>query len=209
MLDSKRFAEMLLNTGTLHIRTDPPYEWATGMKLPVYCDTRMLYSHPAARNEILEGFLSAIRSLHIQPDCIAGTATGAIGWATLIADRLDLPMVYVRRTAKPHGLQKQIEGQTKPGMHTLVIEDVILTGDSGITTAEELRAQNELIVTDVLGIFTYGMDKALEHAQQAALKLHALTSFADVTEVALEQGSVQASMLRDMKDFNQDPEHWK
>jgi orotate phosphoribosyltransferase len=72
-----------------------------------------------------------------------------------------------------------------------------------------LRKQNDLLVTDVLSIFTYQMDVALEHAAQAAVKLHALTTFLDVTDVALEQGSVGASMLKEVLMFSKDPEHWK
>src|SRR3989344_6825190 len=138
MPHGKRIAELLVDIGAVRLSVDPPFTWTSGIKSPIYCDNRMIYSHPDARNFVVDALVSRIKTLHINPDCVAGTATAAIGWAALVADRLDLPFVYVRPKAKEHGGKKRIEGDLKPGKHVVVVEDLISTGGSSISTVDAL-----------------------------------------------------------------------
>ena len=138
MPNAERIAEFLLNLGAVRLSPSEPFTWTSGIKSPIYCDNRMLYSHPDARSFIVDALVSRVKTLHVTPDVIAGTATAAIGWAALVADRLDLPFVYVRAKAKEHGAKKRIEGDMKPGKHIVVVEDLISTGGSSISPAEAL-----------------------------------------------------------------------
>ena len=105
-----RIAELLINCGAVRLSINPPFTWTSGIKSPIYCDNRLLYGHPDARKFVVDALVSRVRNLHIPPDAIAGTATAAIGWAALVADRMDLPFVYVRSKPKEHGMGKRIEG---------------------------------------------------------------------------------------------------
>ncbi|MDP7068965.1 MAG: orotate phosphoribosyltransferase, partial [Candidatus Peribacteraceae bacterium] len=174
MPNGKRIAELLINIGAVKLSVDPPFTWVSGIKSPIYCDNRMLYSHPDARNVVVDALVARVKSMHIQPDCIAGTATAAIGWAALVADRLDIPFVYVRSKAKEHGAKKRVEGDIKPGMDIVVIEDLISTGGSSISTVDALREESDANVADVIAIFTYEMHAAREKSQESGVKFHPL-----------------------------------
>lgn len=208
MPHGKRIAELLLNIDAVRLSVDPPFTWTNGIKSPIYCDNRMLYSHPDARDFVVKALTERVKALHIEPDAIAGTATAGIGWATLVADRLGLPMVYVRAKAKKHGSKKAIEGDLKKGSHVVVIEDLISTGGSAVSTVEKLREEGECSVTDVVAIFSYELVKSLELAQQASVKLHPLSDFGTLLQVAAEQGRLIPEDVELAKEFANNPENW-
>src|SRR3989338_1994643 len=180
-----RIAEYLLSIGAVRLSPNEPFTWTSGIRSPIYCDNRMIYSHPAARTFIVEALTDRVRTLHVSPDVIAGTATAAIGWAALVADRLELPFVYVRAKAKEHGAKKLIEGDLKPGKHVVVVEDLISTGGSSVRTVETLREEGQGFVTDVVAIFSYEMSASQESASCARVKLHPLTGITTLTYVSL------------------------
>ncbi len=208
MPHAKRIAETLINIGAVKLSVDPPFTWTSGIKSPIYCDNRMIYSHPEARNFVVEALVHRVKSLHINPDIIAGTATAAIGWAALVADRLQLPFVYVRSKAKEHGTKKRVEGDLSKEKHVVLIEDLISTGGSAISSVEALREEGASLVTDVVAIFTYEMVSAVERAQEAGVKLHPLATFADLLEVAVEQGRLDADEVSKVSHFARDPQGW-
>jgi orotate phosphoribosyltransferase len=208
MPHSTRIAELLTNLEAVKLSLDPPFTWTSGIKSPIYCDNRMLYSHPEARNFIVDALTQRVRNLHIEPDCIAGTATAAIGWAALVADRLDLPFVYVRTKAKEHGAKKRVEGDLKKGKHVVVVEDLISTGGSAISTVDALREEGEAVVTDVVAIFSYGMLAATEKAQEARVKFHPLSSLGDLLQVSQEQGRLVDEQVDRISEFADDPKGW-
>lgn len=168
----------------------------------------MIYSHPEARNFVVDALVSRVKSLQVHPDYIAGTATAAIGWAALVADRMDLPFVYVRSKAKDHGTSKRIEGDLKPGSDVVVIEDLISTGGSSISTVEALREEGDANVVDIVAIFTYEMVSSGEKAQEAKVKLHPITTFGTLLEVAVEQGRIGGEDMGRIADFSKDPQNW-
>lgn len=169
----------------------------------------MVYSHPEARSFIVDALASRVRSLHVQPDVIAGTATAAIGWAALVADRLKLPFVYVRSKPKEHGTQKRVEGDLKEGAHVVVIEDLISTGGSAVSTADALRVEGKAIVTDVVAIFTYEFALANERAMEAKLQIHPLSQISTLLQVALDQDRLMDEEAELVHDFVKNPEQWK
>jgi len=209
MPHGQRIAELLLDIGAVKLSVDPPFTWVSGIKSPVYCDNRMIYSHPDARKFVIDAFVSRVHALPIPPDAIAGTATAAIGWAALVADRMDLPFVYVRSQAKDHGTKKLIEGDLKPDQHVVLIEDLISTAGSAINSVEALRTEGKCVVTDVVAIFSYELLAGTEKAQQARVQLHPLSTFTILLEVAEEQGRLEPQEVKVARRFMRDSENWR
>ncbi len=203
-----RIAEFLLAIGAVRLRPQEPYVWTSGIKSPIYCDNRMIYSHPEARDFVVQALVSRVKALHVPPDVIAGTATAAIGWAALVADRMKLPFVYVRAKAKEHGAKKRIEGDLKPDQCVVVIEDLISTGGSSISTVEALREEGKAIVSDVVSIFTYEFLSGLEAAQSTGVKFHPLCSITTLLKVAVGEGRITQEEVKMVAAFAADPEKW-
>ena len=106
-------AELLLQINAIKLKPKNPFTWASGWKSPIYCDNRILLSHPLVRNYVRKEMANQVEKLYGKPDVIAGVATGAIGIGVLVAEILDLPFIYVRPQPKSHGRQNQIEGFLK------------------------------------------------------------------------------------------------
>ncbi len=112
---AERIASDLLAIGAVALRPNQPFTWTSGLKSPIYCDNRLTISYPEIRERIAEGFVSLIRDNFPDVEVIAGAATGGIPHAAWVAQKLNLPMVYVRDKAKGHGKENLIEGSIKPG----------------------------------------------------------------------------------------------
>ncbi len=208
MPHGQRIAEHLLAVEAVKLSVDPPYTWTSGLKAPIYCDNRMMYGHPEARNVIVSALVSRIKSLHIPPDVIAGTATAAIGWGALVADRLQLPFVYVRAKTKEHGTKKRIEGHLKPGSHVVVIEDLLSTGGSCMATVEALRDEGKCTVTDLVSIFTYEFAESEDKASEFNVRVHPLTTITTLVDVAKTLGKIDDEDAKLVLDFVRDPQMW-
>lgn len=203
-----RIAELLINIGAVRLSLNPPFTWTSGIQSPIYCDNRMLYGHPDARTFVVDAFVSRVRNLHIPPDVVAGTATAAIGWAALVADRLGLPFVYVRSKAKEHGTRKRIEGDLRPGKHVVLVEDLLSTGGSAMSSVEALRQEGEAVVTDVVAIFSYELHICAEAAQEARVTLHPLSTLGTLLTVAAQQGRLTAEETKRIAEFAVHPQEW-
>lgn len=208
MPHGQRIAEYLLTIGAVRLSVKEPFTWTSGIKSPIYCDNRMIYSFPEARDFVVTALASRVKALHIAPDVIAGTATAAIGWAALVADRLKLPFVYVRSKPKEHGAKKMIEGDLKPGKHVVVIEDLISTAKSSATTVESLRSEGQATVTDVVAIFSYELASGLDKGRELKVRLHPLCSISTLLDVAQQREQIGKEEAESVIDFTKDPEGW-
>jgi orotate phosphoribosyltransferase len=208
MPHGERIAELLLSIEAVRLSVDPPFTWTSGLKAPIYCDNRMLYGHPAARDIVVSALVSRVNNLHIPPDVIAGTATAAIGWGALVADRLQLPFVYVRSKPKEHGAKKRIEGDLKPGSDVVVIEDLISTGGSSVSTVDALRDEGKCSVTDIVSIFTYEFAEAQEKASERKVRLHPLCSISTLVKVAEGLDKLSAEDAKLVLEFVKNPQEW-
>jgi orotate phosphoribosyltransferase len=197
-------AASLLNIGAVSLRPDQPFTWTSGMKSPIYCDNRVTISFPEIRNQIAEGFASIIREKYPEAEVIAGAATGGIPHAAWVADKLGLPMIYVRDKAKGHGKENKIEGVLKPGQKTVVIEDLISTGGSSLKVAEAVREVGGEALA-VIAIFTYEFPKAAESFAAAGVPLHTLSGFTSLVEVAVSQGLVKKEYIELLQAWKNDP----
>ena len=133
------FAEKLLKIKAIKLQPANPFTWASGWKSPFYCDNRKTLSYPSLRSFVKFEITRVILERFGQVDAIAGVATGAIPQGALVADALNLPFVYVRSTPKDHGLENLIEGELRPGMKVVVVEDLISTGGSSLKAVEAIR----------------------------------------------------------------------
>lgn len=201
------FAEKLLKIKAIKLQPANPFTWASGWKSPFYCDNRKTLSYPGLRNFVKLEISRIILEQFGQVDAIAGVATGAIPQGALVADALNLPFVYVRATPKNHGLENLIEGELRPGMKVVVVEDLVSTGGSSLKAVEAIRRDG----CDVIGMvaaFTYGFDVAVEAFKKADVELVTLTNYEAVLEVALGTGYIDKLDVRTLEDWRKDPANW-
>lgn len=187
-------ARSLLQIGAVHLRPNDPFTWTSGIQSPIYCDNRLTLSYPEVRSAIAAGFCQVIREYYPDVEVIAGTATAGIPHAAWVADKLGLPMIYVRDKAKGHGRQNQIEGLLKPGQKTVVIEDLISTGGSSIKAAEAARVAGADVLA-VAAIFTYQFAKAERAFAEAGIPLNTLSNYTALCQEALATGNIQPGDL--------------
>ncbi|MEM9997055.1 MAG: phosphoribosyltransferase family protein, partial [Bacteroidota bacterium] len=140
-------------------------------------------------------------------DVIAGTATAGIPHAALVADRLGLPMAYVRAKPKAHGKENLIEGRIAPGQRVVVIEDLISTGGSSLAAAAAVRAAGADPVA-VLAIFTYGFDEAQVAFDEAGIPLVTLTDFETLIAVAVESGALTDEQVVTLRNWRENAAAW-
>ena len=140
----KIFAAKLLKVKAIKLQPTNPFTWASGWKSPFYCDNRKTLSYPELRNFVKIEIGCLIAERFPEADAIAGVATGAIPQGALVADLLNLPFVYVRSKPKDHGLENLIEGELRPGMKVVVVEDLISTGGSSLPESRGSHPQQRL-----------------------------------------------------------------
>jgi len=201
-------ASKLLKIKAVKLQPSNPFTWASGWKSPIYCDNRKTLSYPPLRNFIKLELARLIREKYDQVDAIAGVATGAIAQGAMVAEELGLPFVYVRSTPKDHGLENLIEGDLKPGMKVVVIEDLISTGSSSLKAVEAIRADGSEVI-GMMAIFTYGFPVADEAFRKAKVELTTLSNYEAVLELALSTNYIHESELKALQDWRKSPGTWE
>ena len=203
----KIFAGKLLKVKAIKLQPDNPFTWASGWKSPFYCDNRKTLSYADLRTFVKTELSRVVLENFEEVDAIAGVATGAIAQGALVADALNLPFVYVRSKPKDHGLENLIEGELKPGMKVVVIEDLISTGGSSLKAVEAIR-NNGCEVVGMVASYTYGFDVAKKAFEDANVKLITLTNYEAVLEVALQTGYISEGHIEMLNNWRKDPAHW-
>jgi len=206
-MDSKHLASKLLQINAIKLNPANPFTWASGWKSPIYCDNRKTLSFPEVRNLICDGFCRLIKKMYPDVEVIAGVATGAIAHGMLVADRLNLPFIYVRSAPKSHGLTNQIEGDYKVGQKVVVIEDLISTGMSSLAAVEALRGAG-CDVLGLLAIFTYQFQQAKDNFSNAGCGCTTLSNYTELIEVAMEHGIISSEYVEVLKEWRRIPETW-
>jgi len=207
MGETSRIAEALLNIRAVALSLDPPFTWVSGIRSPIYCDNRLLISHPAERTLVVDRFVEQIEAMPVKPDVIAGTATSGIPFAAWVADRLNLPMVYVRAAKKEHGKGKAIEGHLASGAKALVIEDLISTGKSSVAVVHHLKDAGAEVI-GVLAIFSYEMAKAAATFADVNLEPQPLETISSLLKLAVDRGDLGQQEADIINDFRNDPPGW-
>lgn len=201
------FASKLLNVKAIKLQPTNPFTWASGWKSPFYCDNRKTLSYPDLRSFVKIEIARIISENFLDVDAIAGVATGAIAQGAMVADLLNLPFVYVRSKPKDHGLENLIEGELKPGMKVVVVEDLISTGGSSLKAVEAIR-NNGCEVVGMVASYTYGFPVAEKAFQDANVKLCTLTNYEAVVSEALRIGYIAESDVETLNEWRKDPANW-
>ena len=200
-------AELLLKLKAIKLQPNSPFTWASGWKSPIYCDNRIILSDVISRNKIAEYFSELIKEKYNEVDVIAGVATGAIGIGVLVAQKLNLPFIYVRPEAKKHGRQNQIEGEVSEGEKIVVIEDLISTGKSSLNAVKALR-KAKLDVLGMLAIFSYGFEISKSNFKNESVNLNTLSHYSELLKKAVEINYVSENDLETLEKWNLSPEKW-
>lgn len=203
----KIFADKLLKVKAIKLQPTNPFTWASGWKSPFYCDNRKTLSYPELRNFVKLEISRIIAEKFPEADAVAGVATGAIPQGALVADTLSLPFVYVRSKPKDHGLENLIEGELRPGMNVVVVEDLISTGGSSLKAVQAIR-DNGCEVVGMVASYTYGFEVAAKAFKEAKVTLVTLTNYEAVVEQALRIGYINESDVELLNDWRKDPAHW-
>ncbi|PAE30113.1 orotate phosphoribosyltransferase [Paenibacillus sp. 7884-2] len=190
----------LLEIKAVQINANDYFTWTSGIKSPIYCDNRLTMSYPAVRKKIVTAFAEKIAAMEEKPDIIAGCATAGIPHAAWLAEKLDLPMVYVRSKPKGHGKGNQIEGKISRGQKVLVIEDLISTGGSSIESATALQAEGANVLA-VFAIFTYGLKKATDQFAAEAITFDTITNFDALIEALVEDGKLTTTNKSELLEW--------
>ena len=204
-------ARMLLDIGAVHFDTETLFTHASGKQAPTYIDCRKLISYPRIRATAMD-FLACkvMRDAGLEAfDNIAGGETAGIPFAAFVAERLALPMSYVRKKPKGYGRAAQIEGEMPEGARVLLVEDLTTDGGSKLKFVEAIRAAGATCAHTAV-VFYYGVMAGTEaRLAEHGLRLHYLATWADVIAEARRGGDFDAATLTEVERFLADPEAWR
>lgn len=203
----KLIAEKLLQINAIKLNPANPFTWASGWKSPIYCDNRKTLSYPEVRNIIKNVFVGIIKEQYPNVEGIVGVATGAIAIGMLVADALDLPFIYVRPSAKGHGLGNQIEGKYDANTNYVIVEDLVSTGGSSLKAVDALRNEG-CKVLGMVAIFTYGFKVAENNFTDKKCTLTTLSNYEVLIQTALESGVINPDQIEVLKEWRKSPDTW-
>ncbi|MBB2796004.1 UNVERIFIED_ORG: orotate phosphoribosyltransferase [Rhizobium pisi] len=201
-------ARMLWEIKAVHFNAGEPYKLSSGMASPVYIDCRKLLSYPRIRSTVMDFAASTLMrdAGFEQFDCIAGGETAGIPFAALLADRLGLPMIYVRKQPKGHGRNAQIEGNMPEGSRVLVIEDLTTAGGSMFKFIDAVRAAGG-IVDHGMALFFYDIF-GQQRFTDGKVRLHHIATWRNVLAVARAQKLFDDKTLEEVEAFLDAPLAW-
>ena len=203
-------AKMLLEVKAVHFSDDKPFIFTSGWASPVYIDCRKLISYPRVRSALID-FAAAtlVRDAGFEQfDTVAGGETAGIPYAAWIADRLGLPMQYVRKKPKGFGRGAQIEGDIREGARTLLVEDLTTDGRSKINFCKALRDAGA-VVDHVLVMFYYDIfPESKKIIQEIGVRLHYLATWWDVLRVVKQGGYFAPAVIDEVERYLNAPAKW-
>ena len=204
---AQQLAKISLEIGAIKINPKNPFTWASGYRMPLYNDNRMLLGNADHRILIAEGMKAIIEKEGVQVDTVAGVATAGIPHATSLANLIKLPLIYVRSSPKEHGMKNQVEGILKSGQAVVVVEDLISTGGSVIKAVEAVREAGG-VVEHCLGIFSYGFPEAKERFEKSQCQLHTLFNLDSLLQLAIKEGYIASEEKQVVDTWMQSPFEW-
>ena len=203
-------AKMLLEVEAVRFMADKPFIFTSGWASPVYTDCRRLISFPRVRRTLIDFAAGTIlrEAGFEQFDAVAGGETAGIPFAAWMADRLELPMLYVRKKPKGFGRNAQIEGEMAEGARILLVEDLASEGSSKLNFVRAIRQAGGEIGHSFV-IFNYGIfPKSMASLAAEQVTLHWLATWWDVLRVADELGYFTPDQFAAVKAFLDDPDGW-
>ena len=203
-------ARMLFEIEAVHFMTEKPFIFTSGKASPVYIDCRKIISFPRVRSTLMDfGAAKLAQDIGFEQfDAVAGGETAGIPFAAFIAERLNLPMQYVRKKSKGFGRNARIEGDIKKGQRILLVEDLTTDGGSKLSFAEAIRdAGAEVKHTFV--VFYYDIFKdSMKKLNDNDLSLHYLATWWDVLNYAKKTNKFDKKTLFSVEDYLNNPIDW-
>ena len=204
-------ARMLLEIQAVHFNADEPFILASGKPSPTYIDCRKLISYPRIRSTLMDFLaVTVMRNAGFEAfDNVAGGETAGIPFGALVAERMALPMTYVRKKSKGYGRNARIEGVMTEGQRVLLVEDLTTDGGSKISFVDAIRHTGATCAHTAV-IFYYGIFPQTEKTLgDHGVTLHHLCTWWDVFAEAREQGTFDSATLREVEVFLKSPEAWQ
>ena len=204
-------ARMLLEIKAVHFNADEPFVLASGKPSPTYIDCRKLISFPRIRSTLMDFLtVTVIRNAGFEAfDNVAGGETAGIPFGAWVAERMALPMTYVRKKPKGYGRNARIEGDMSEGQRVLLVEDLTTDGGSKISFVDAIRETGATCAHTAV-IFYYGIFPQTEKTLgDHGVTLHHLCTWWDVLAEARAQGAFDSKTLREVEIFLKSPEEWQ
>ena len=204
-------ARMLLEIGAVHFNAAEPFTLASGLPSPTYIDCRKLISFPRIRSTLMDFLtVTVMRDAGFEAfDNVAGGETAGIPFAALVAERMALPMTYVRKKPKGYGRNARIEGAMSEGERVLLVEDLTTDGGSKLSFVDAIRETGASCGHTAV-IFYYGIFPETEKTLgDHGVALHYLCTWWDVLAEARAQGSFDPETLDGVESFLRDPRGWQ
>ena len=204
-------ARMLLEIQAVHFNADEPFILASGKPSPTYIDCRKLISYPRIRSTLMDFLtVTVMRNAGFEAfDNVAGGETAGIPFGALVAERMALPMTYVRKKPKGYGRNARIEGVMTEGQRVLLVEDLTTDGGSKISFVDAIRETGATCAHTAV-IFYYGIFPQTEKILgDHGVTLHHLCTWWDVLAEARKQGTFDSATLREVEAFLKSPEAWQ
>jgi len=192
-------AKILIDIQAISFSPGNPYTLTSGRKSPVYVDCRKIISYPNERNQILKFIENYFIENNIQFDCIAGGETAGIPYAAFLSERLNKPMIYIRKKPKGFGRNSQIEGFYKKNQKTILIEDLATDGASKVTFIEAMR-KNQIQINDTFVIFYYNIFKEIE-LSKLGINIHYLCTWNDVLSLVKKENILNIHDIKIIEKF--------
>jgi len=208
MTDARLIAEKLLQVNAVKLNLEEPFTWASGWKSPIYCDNRRILASPFIRDYIKSELCNVVFEMFPDAELVAAVATGGIAWGAMVADQLKLPFVYVRPKPKEYGLGNQVEGYFQKDQRTIVVEDLVSTGNSSLQVVNTLR-EHGLEVAGMVSIFTYGFKVAEEAFMKAGITYYPLTNYNTLVDLAIDKGMISGDQQDILLKWRDNPANWK
>lgn len=204
---SFEIAEALLDIGGVGFRPYDPVTFKSGIQSPVYCDNRQFPFWPKQWALVIRAFERLIEEHDIELDVIGGIEAAGIPHSAALGFATHRPSVFIRKQTKEHGTRKRVEGGNVTGRNVLLVEDLVTTGSSSLAGLEALREEGAL-VTDCLAIISYGFAEAMARFEESGVRLHTLTSFPEVLQVARRRAMMDEAAAATVEDWLRDPHGW-
>lgn len=201
---AQEVASNLLKIKAVFLKPSDPFTWASGIKSPIYCDNRLTLSYPEVREVVEEGLVETIKKYYPEVEVIEGTSTAGIAHAAIVAEKMKLPMGYVRANAKDHGRGVQIEGVVPSGKKVVVVEDLISTAGSSLEVVDILRDAGAEVM-GIVSIFTYNLQKGLDKLAAGKCENHSLSNFETLVSVAAKENYISEAEIKKLLAFQKNP----
>ena len=207
---SKVAAKILIKIGAINFSPQSPFKLSSGFLSPSYIDCRKIISYPSAFKTITDMMIDTIKSDMIapSPNYIIGGETAGIPFAAAIAEKMGLPLSYVRKKFKDYGKSKLIEGEILKDKNSLLVEDLMTDGKSKISFINNIRSY-EIKCNLGIVVFKYNIFKDADIIlKKNNIEVHYLTDWEEVYNEICKMDKFGFDILSEIRNFLDDPIAW-